>query len=41
MPVGLGRLIDKTVYIETGEVSFKNKFYIAFISGTLATNLLY
>ena len=41
MPVGLGRLSDKTVYIKTGETSFLNKMYVAFVSGTLATNLDY
>ena len=41
MPVGLGRLSDKTVYIKTGEVSFLDKMYVAFVSGTLATNVDY
>jgi hypothetical protein len=41
MPEGLGRLSNKSVYIKTGDSSFKNKIYVAFISGTLATNPLY
>lgn len=41
MPVGLSRLSNKSVYIKTGDVSFLDKIYVAFISGALATNPLY
>jgi hypothetical protein len=34
-------LSDKTVYIETGNVALIGKIFVAFISGTLATDLLY
>jgi hypothetical protein len=41
MPLGLGRLSNKSVYIKTDDISFLGKIYGAFISGTLSTNLLY
>jgi hypothetical protein len=35
MPVGLGRLEKQTVYIKTGDLTFKDKFYGVFVSGVL------
>jgi hypothetical protein len=37
----LGRLEQQTVYIKTGDIALKNKFFVAFISATLETNPLY
>jgi hypothetical protein len=37
----LGRLEKQTIFIKTGDFALKNKFFVAFISATLATNQVY
>ena len=41
MPTGLGRLEKQSVYIKTGDSAFQNRCFVAFVSGTLAKNLVY
>ena len=38
MPTGLGRLENQSVYIKTDKLAFAGKFFVAFISATLAKN---
>ena len=39
IPKGLeARLVNQIVYIQTGDAALKDKYFVAFISGTLATN---
>ena len=41
MPKDLGRLSNQFVYIQTGDTAFQNRYFVAFVSGTLAKNELY
>ena len=41
IPYSLGVMQQEKVSIKTGDVTVKNKFFVAFISATLATNPLY
>ena len=41
IPYSLGGIQQEKVYIKTGDNAVKNKFFVAFISATLATNPLY
>ena len=40
MPTGLVRLEKQTVYIQTADFAFAGKFFVIFVSATLATNKL-
>ena len=40
MPKGLGRLEKQSVYIQTADFTFIGKFFVAFVSATLAKNQL-
>ena len=37
----MGKLSKQVVSIQTGDFAFKDKFFVAFVSATLATNPLY
>lgn len=41
MPEGLGTISTKAAYIKSGNFAFKDRFFVAFVSGILATNPLY
>ena len=41
MPTGLGRLSNKFVYIQTADTTFRDRYFVAFVSGTLAKNEVY
>lgn len=41
MPEGLGTISNIAVYIKTGDFALKDRCFVAFISGILATDPLY
>lgn len=41
IPENLGRISTEAIYLQTGNSALKDRFFVAFISGVLATNPLY
>ena len=41
MPEGLGMILKEAVYIKTGNFLLKDRLFVAYVSGTLATDQLF